>query len=179
MFALEPVSLVDSRDLLLHLLLLITLAPTFDSLLAISYLPPKMETTKFPRRPTMRWDPYKRQVLCCLYRFFACNKKQTEAIFSYIFRSHLNQRGIQGFIPFATLNTQWIWMRNKRDPVWFCVHINTAFDTGGEWKEIITKVKSAAKILRFELHEKMKDDTHTSRWGPLVSSAERNIASVS
>lgn len=138
-----------------------------------------MEPTKFPKRPTMRWDPYKRQVLCCLYRFFTCNKKQTAEIFSYMFRSHLKQRGIQGFVPFATLNTQWIWMRNKRDPVWLRVHINTAFETSGEWGEIITKIKSAAKTLRFELHEKMEDDTHPSRCGPLVPDAEQNIASVS
>ncbi|KAI3272271.1 hypothetical protein CBS147309_4818 [Penicillium roqueforti] len=136
-----------------------------------------MEPTKFPKRPTVRWDPYKRQVLCCLYRFFTCNKKQTAEIFSYMFRSHLKQRGIQGFVPFATLNTQWIWMRNKRDPVWLRVHINTAFETSGEWGEIITKIKSAAKTLRFELHEKMEDDTHPSRCGPLVPDAEQNIAS--
>ncbi|KAJ5498469.1 hypothetical protein N7453_007520 [Penicillium expansum] len=131
--------------------------------------------TKLPKRPTLRWDQHKRQVLCCLYRFFVCNKKETEEIFSYIFRGHLNQRGIQGFVPFATLNTQWVWMKNRRDPVWSQVHINTAFETDGEWKEVITKIRSAAKVLRFELGEKMEDNINTSHLSPLVSDDERSI----
>ncbi|CAG8889575.1 unnamed protein product [Penicillium egyptiacum] len=136
-----------------------------------------MESTKVPKRPTLRWDRYKRQVLCCLYRFFLCSKKQTEEIFSYMFRSHLNERGIQGFVPFATLNTQWVWMKSKRDPIWSHVHTSTAFDTDGEWKEIITNIKSAAKTLRFELHEKTEDNINISRWSPGGSDDERSIAS--
>lgn len=139
----------------------------------------KMETTKFPKRPTLRWDQHKRLVLCCLYRFFVCNKKETEEIFSYIFRGHLNERGIQGFIPFATLNTQWVWMKKKRDPVWSHVHMNTAFEADDEWKEIFTQIKSAAKTLRFEPRERMEDDTNASCQSPLGSDDERNITSVS
>lgn len=138
-----------------------------------------METTKFPKRPTLRWDRHKRLVLCCLCRFFICNKKETEEIFSYMFRSHLNERGIQGFVPFATLNTQWFWMKKKRDPVWSHVHINTVFEADDEWKEIITKIKSAAKTLRFELREKMGDDTNTLCQSSSGSNDERNTTSVS
>ncbi|KAJ5503057.1 hypothetical protein N7463_005931 [Penicillium fimorum] len=136
-----------------------------------------MKSTKFPKRSTLRWDQYKRQVLCCLYRFFMCDKKETEEIFSYMFRGHLNERGIRGFVPFATLNTQWVSMKNKRDPVWSHVHLNTAFETDGEWKEIVTKIKSAAKTLRFQLREKMEDDTNISRRSSLGSDDEQNIAS--
>ncbi|OQE42105.1 hypothetical protein PENCOP_c004G04707 [Penicillium coprophilum] len=106
-----------------------------------------------------------------------CDKKETEEIFSYMFRGHLNERGIQGFVPFATLNAQWVWMKNKQDPVWSHVHVNTAFETNGEWKEIITKIESVAKTLRFQLREKTEDDTNTSRWGSLVSEGEQSIAS--
>ncbi|KAJ5207222.1 hypothetical protein N7491_002148 [Penicillium cf. griseofulvum] len=135
-----------------------------------------MKPTKSSKRPTVRWDQYKRQVLCCLYRFFICDKKETEEIFSYVFRGHLDERGIQGFVPFATLKTQWTWMKNKQDPVWCHVHINTPSATDPEWKEIISKIKSAAKTLRFQLREKTEDDTNTSHWSSLGSD-ERNIAS--
>ncbi|KAJ5788137.1 hypothetical protein N7457_003127 [Penicillium paradoxum] len=121
-----------------------------------------MESTKSPKRPTLRWDQYKREVLCCLYRFFKHDKKQVEEIFSYIFREHLNERGIRGFVPFSTLNTQWSWMKHERNPVWCHVHIDTAFDNHADWKEIITKIKSTAKILRFHLREKMEDSIDTT-----------------
>ncbi|KAJ5824460.1 hypothetical protein N7447_006800 [Penicillium robsamsonii] len=135
-----------------------------------------MKSTKFPKRPTLRWDQYKRQVLCCLYRFFMCDKKETEEIFSYMFRGHLNERGIRGFVPFATLNTQWVWMKNKRDPVWSHVHLNTAFETDGEWKGVVTKIKSAAKTLRFQLREKTEDDTNISPRSSLGSDGDRSSA---
>ncbi|KAJ6180263.1 hypothetical protein N7519_010724 [Penicillium mononematosum] len=135
-----------------------------------------MKSTKVPKRPTLHWNKYRRQVLCCLYRFFVCSKKQTEEIFSYMFRSHLNDRGIQGFVPFTTLNTQWVWMKTRRDPVWSHVHTSTSFDTDGEWKEIIARIKSAAKILRFELHEKTEDDINISRSSSVGSDDERSIA---
>ncbi|CAG7951526.1 unnamed protein product [Penicillium nalgiovense] len=135
-----------------------------------------MESIKVPKRPTLRWNKYRRQVLCCLYRFFVCNKKQTEEIFSYMFRSHLNDRGIHGFVPFATLNTQWAWMKSRRDPVWSHVHTGTAFDTNGEWKEIIENIKSAAKTLLFELHEKTEDDINISHSSSVGSDDERSIA---
>ncbi|CAP91575.1 hypothetical protein EN45_029030 [Penicillium chrysogenum] len=133
-----------------------------------------MESTKVPKRPTLRWNKCRRQVLCCLFRFFVCSKKQTEEIFSYMFRSHLNDRGIQGFVPFATLNTQWVWMKTRRDPVWSHVHTSTVFDTDEEWKEIIARIKSAAKTLRFELLEKTAD-TNISRSSSAGADDERSI----
>ncbi|KAJ5617446.1 hypothetical protein N7537_002560 [Penicillium hordei] len=92
-----------------------------------------------------------------------------------MFRSHLNERGIQGFVPFTTLNTQWVWMKKQRDPVY--VNISTVFEADGEWKEIITKIKSAAKTLRFELSEKMEDDANTSCQSSLGPDNERNTTS--
>lgn len=145
----------------------------------LSLFPPSpMESTKVPKRPTLRWNKCRRQVLCCLFRFFVCSKKQTEEIFSYMFRSHLNDRGIQGFVPFATLNTQWVWMKTRRDPVWSHVHTSTVFDTDEEWKEIIARIKSAAKTLRFELLEKTAD-TNISRSSSAGADDERSITLVS
>ncbi|KAJ6079352.1 hypothetical protein N7467_009105 [Penicillium canescens] len=123
-----------------------------------------MEAPKEPRRPTLRWDIHMRQVLCCLYRFFSCDKKQTMEIFSYMFRSHLNERGITGFVPFATLHTQWSWMRSSGDVVWYHVHMDTEFSTHAEWTEIVEKIRAAAEVLRFDLCEKTRDGTDTSLW---------------
>ena len=137
-----------------------------------------MESHKPPKRPTLRWDQYKRQVLCCLFRFFVCDKKQFQEIFSYIFRDHLNERGIHGFISFQTLNTQWVWMRNSGNLDWFHVHIGTAFETNRDWREIISKVNSAAETLRFHLREKTVDNIDTSRWKSGDGNPERAISSV-
>lgn len=123
-----------------------------------------MEALKEPRRQKLVWDIHMRQVLCCLYRFFSCDKKQTMEIFSYIFRSHLKERGITGFVPFATLHAQWSWMRDSGDLVWYHVHKDTEFRTDAEWIDIVKKIRAAAKILRFRLHEKTQDDTDPSLW---------------
>jgi hypothetical protein len=85
-------------------------------------------------------------------------------IFSHMFRSHLSERGITGFVPYATLHTQWSWMRSSGDLVWYHVHIDTEFSTHAEWTEIVEKIRAAAKILRFDLREKTRDGTDTSRW---------------
>ncbi|KOS42710.1 hypothetical protein ACN38_g6388 [Penicillium nordicum] len=55
--------------------------------------------------------------------------------------------------------------------------MNTTFEANGEWKEIVTKIKSAAKTLQFELREKMEDDTITSCQSSLGSEDERNTTS--
>jgi hypothetical protein len=164
----SPFSSVHARSSLLHLYSFLEPLP-----------PSTMKSTKVPKRPTLRWDKYRRQVLCCLYRFFDCNKKQTEEIFSYMFRGHLNDRGIHGFVPFATLHTQWVWMKTRGDPVWSHVHVRTAFDTDGEWKEIIARIKSAAKTLRFELREKTEDDINISRSSSAGADDEQSSALVS
>jgi hypothetical protein len=85
-------------------------------------------------------------------------------IFSYMFRSHLKERGITGFVPFATLHTQWSWMRNSGDVVWYHVHMDTEFRTDAEWSDIVEKIRVAADILRFCLHEKTQDNIDTSLW---------------
>lgn len=85
-------------------------------------------------------------------------------IFSYMLRSHLKERGITGFVPFATLDTQWRWMRDSGDLVWYHVHEATDFRTDAEWVDIVKKIRAAAEILRFRLHEKTQDDTDTSLW---------------
>ncbi|KAJ5294372.1 hypothetical protein N7508_009193 [Penicillium antarcticum] len=116
-----------------------------------------MEAPQGPRRPTLRWEVRMRQVLCCLYRFFVCDKKQVMEIFSYLFRGHLQERGIRGFVPYATLHTQWSWMQNSGDPVWYHVHIATEFKMNAEWSGIIHEIKAAAEILRLRLQERTQD----------------------
>ncbi|KAJ5748603.1 uncharacterized protein N7511_010299 [Penicillium nucicola] len=122
-----------------------------------------MEAPKEPRRPTLKWDVAMRQVLCCLYRFFCCDKKQVMEIFSFMFRGHLQERGIRGFVPYATLHTQWSWMRNSGDVIWYHVHIDTEFNTDGDWREVIQRIKDAAEVLQLRLQER-KEDIDTSRW---------------
>lgn len=124
-----------------------------------------MEQPKRPRRPNIRWDTHMRQVLCCLFRFFVRENTKWEEIFSYIFRSHLHERHIDGFVPFATLNTQWVCMRDHGDPVWHHVHMATEFNKDGEWKGIIAEINSTAQILLLQIQEKDADCVDTSRWG--------------
>lgn len=137
-----------------------------------------MGTTKASKRPKLRWDQHKREVLCCLHRFFVRDKKQFEEIFSYLFRDHLQNRGIQGFVPFSTLNTQWCFMRNERDPVWCHVHIDTSFETGAEWKEIIETIKSAADILQLPLRE-VENEIDTTRERSLGADSGKSPVPVS
>lgn len=127
---------------------------------------PKKKATKPPRRPNIRWDTHKRQVLCCLYRFFCRDPKVWEEVFSHIFMSHLIERGIAGFVPFQTLNIQWTHMRDHGDTDWHHVHIATEFNKDGEWKDIIARIKSAARSLRLQIREKDEDSVDTSRWKP-------------
>jgi hypothetical protein len=134
-----------------------------------------MRQKKAIKTPRIRWNEYRRQVLCCLYRFFVRDTKQFEEIFSYIFRSHLRERGIQGFISFATLNTQWTWMRNKRHPVWCHVHIDTPFEDRAEWTDIISTIKTTAVTLRIHRLCERTDDTDISlRQSPGVDSGQIN-----
>jgi hypothetical protein len=128
-----------------------------------------MRRAKPPRRPNIKWNDYMRQVLCCLYRFYFRENKIWEEIFSKIFRSHLNERGIYGFIPFSTLVTQWICMRDHGNLVWYDVHIATRFSRNGEWKGIISKIDSTAQQLWLQIRAKSEDNVDTSLWNRLES----------
>jgi hypothetical protein len=125
-----------------------------------------MEPSKPPRRPTIRWNEYMRQVLCCLYRFYYRDNKTWEEIFSKMFRSHLDERGIHGFLPFTTMCTQWTWMRDHGNLVWHNVHIATSFTRDREWKDIVSKINSTAQQLRLQIREKTEDNVDTTLWRP-------------
>jgi hypothetical protein len=114
-----------------------------------------------------------RQALCCIYRFFRCDKKAKEEIFFFMFRDKLRNRGITRFVPDSTLHTQWIWMRNTGDFVWAHVHRDTEFNMDGQWKNIIQRIKSTAVTLRLPLPEKKEDDIDTTQWGTRVIMALR------
>ncbi|KAJ5879300.1 hypothetical protein N7455_002765 [Penicillium solitum] len=120
------------------------------------------------KRPKLRWDVPMRQALCCLYRFFRCNKKQKEEIFFSMFRDNLRKRGIHRFVPGKTLHAQWNWMRNTGDLIWSHVHRNTEFNMDGEWRDVIQRIKSTALTLHLPLIEKPEDDIDTSQWGTRV-----------
>lgn len=110
-----------------------------------------MKSERPPKRPKLKWDPFKRHLLCCLFRFFERDKKQIQEIFSHIVKDHLNQRGIQGLFPFTTLNAQWVWMKSTQHPDWIRVHGDTA---DGYWSEILADIRSTAKTLKLRLREK-------------------------
>ncbi|KAK4863462.1 hypothetical protein LT330_002240 [Penicillium expansum] len=124
-----------------------------------------MENQPPPKRPKLRWDVPMRQALCCMYRFFRCDKKQKEEIFFSIFRDYLKSRGIHHFVPGKTLHAQWHWMRNTGDLVWCRVHRDTEFNMDGEWRNVIQRIKSTALTLRLPLVEKTEDDIDTAQWG--------------
>ncbi|CAI7587190.1 unnamed protein product [Penicillium glandicola] len=125
-----------------------------------------MENQKTTKTPKLRWNVPMRQALCCLYRFFRCDKKQKEEIFFSMFRDGLRKRGITRFVPGKTLHAQWNWMRNTGDLVWCHVHRDTEFNMDGEWKNITQQIKSTALTLRLPLCEKTEDDIDTTRRGP-------------
>ena len=111
-----------------------------------------------PQKPKVPWDTYKRQVLCCLYRFFECSKDQLSVIFSTIFRRELIHRGFgNDNVPYPTLDAQWNWLRREKRPVWHHVHTETEFRTDREWKEIIHLVHITAFELGILVREKHND----------------------
>ncbi|KAJ5280681.1 hypothetical protein N7478_006053 [Penicillium angulare] len=114
----------------------------------------------------MEWNTAKRQVLCCLFRFFS-DKHAFPAIFSEIFRDQLEQRGISGNVTFPVLHTQWYWMRQNGNSVWYHVHMDTQFQPDGEWEPIIRTIKQAADRLGISLSQKAQDETDTSKFGGL------------
>ncbi|CAG8898141.1 unnamed protein product [Penicillium egyptiacum] len=128
-----------------------------------------MENHNHLKRPKLRWDIPMRQALCCLYRFFRCDRKQKEEIFFSMFRDYLRRRGIHRFVPGRTLDAQWNWMRSTGDLVWSHVHRDTQFNMDGEWKGVIQRIKATAVTLRLPLLEKRADDIDTSQWGKRVA----------
>lgn len=133
------------------------------------------------RRRNIQWDTPKRMVLCCLFRLFRRDNRKWEEIFSHMFRSHLTERGITGFIPFTTLNIQWVNMREHGDPIWHRVHIATDFKKDGEWQDTISSIHSAAQALRLEIQEKDEDSVDISRWrhpGTALAARTRQLSSA-
>jgi hypothetical protein len=55
-------------------------------------------------------------------------------------------------------------MRNNGSLDWSRVHRETPFETNGVWREIIEKIKSAARTLNLPLREKTVDVIDITRW---------------
>lgn len=107
----------------------------------------------------MKWDNYRRQVLCCLYRFFTRDKDAFERIFSEIFRAHLQERGFGDTdVDFRRLDTQWAWMKTNNSFIWKYVHQLTEFRKDREWKEIVDLIRAKANELKMALKERDHDD---------------------
>lgn len=117
-----------------------------------------------PKLPQLKWDKTKRLVICCLFRFFVCDRAQTEQLFAYIFQNHLNERGIPGVAPFRRLRTQWTWMALNKHSVWELAR-HPAFESSDEAKEITRKITSAAAALGTQLQRRILDEPHTpAQW---------------
>ena len=119
---------------------------------------PKKTPQKSPKKITFQWDDYRRQVLCCLYRFYNCEHGDLQKIFSDIFKNHLLERGFpKGQISYRVLNAQWSWMKRNDNPAWMYVHKETAFRKDREWKDAIQQINHSAGKLQILLVEKEYD----------------------
>lgn len=122
---------------------------------------PKKTPPKSPKF-TFQWNEYRRQVLCCLYRFFELARQDFQRIFSDIFRDHLFERGFPNSqLPYIRLYAQWTWMKGKDHPIWLFVHKETEFNKTGEWKDILSQIRDSARRLRISLTETEKDNDTT------------------
>ncbi|KAJ5574383.1 uncharacterized protein N7459_008810 [Penicillium hispanicum] len=115
------------------------------------------------KRPKIRWDCVKRQVLCCLYRFFVCDEGAFEQIFCEMFRDDLVKCGFGLDNPsYRVLHAQWTWLKRSGSPVWIHVHRETEFRPDADWSSIINSIEAMAWQLGISLVSKDKDDIDTS-----------------
>ncbi|KAJ5289805.1 hydrolase [Penicillium atrosanguineum] len=120
---------------------------------------PKKTPPKSPKM-TFQWDDHRREVLCCLCRFFELARHDFQRIFSDIFRDHLLERGFPGNqMPYTRLYAQWTWMKRIDHPLWLFVHKETNFIENQEWKDILRQIRDSARRLRISLTEKENDAT--------------------
>ncbi|KAJ5722433.1 hypothetical protein N7488_000468 [Penicillium malachiteum] len=124
---------------------------------------------KFVRKgPTIKWDLAKREVLCCLFRFFDNERKKFPGIFAEIFGEELRKQGIdpQGKVTPRVLYTQWTWMRRTEHPVWQNVHVRSKFRCE-EWGKTIDRIEASARRLGFSLREGTENNTDQAMPGGL------------
>lgn len=121
-----------------------------------------------PKKQKMRWDPIKRQLLCCLYRFFECDENQVEEVFSHIFRGHLKESNIGWFVPYDTLQAEWLWMKNGEHIDWIRVHNDAAFEASNDCANILRLIQSAAVSLKLQLRSRNPSDGHTWKLKPAL-----------
>lgn len=115
------------------------------------------------KKPTVKWDEFRRQVLCCLYRFFHEDGSAFERIFSEFFKEHLRNRGFSNeFIAYRALYAQWRWMKRTEHNDWKFVHLETEFRTDREWKHVILIIKAIASRLGIVLREKFTEEDNTN-----------------
>lgn len=116
------------------------------------------------KRPRFQWDEYRTQVVCCLFRFFHEDSEVFGQIFSEFFKEHLLERGFpQRIIPYPDLQKQWNKLRRNNNAVWRYVHLETAFRTDREWKDILHIIKAIASRLNVILNEKHLEDDEAYR----------------
>ncbi|CAG7923168.1 unnamed protein product [Penicillium olsonii] len=131
-----------------------------------------------PQMPKLRWSRQRRLVLCFLFDVFLCDRRQTEQIFSFLFRDHLNDQGILGLAPMSKLRAQRNWMKNTDNIVWLRFQ-NPEFENSNEAREIRTKIISAARALSLDLRIRTPNgDTSTPTEAHEVSIVSSEITST-
>ena len=124
----------------------------------------KMSSIHSPVHPKVQWDCSKRQVLCCLYRFFHLNEEAFEQVFSEIFRRDLLERGFGNRGPsYRVLYAQWTWLRRTHSPIWLHVHRDTEFRLDTDWGPLLDRIQKAASRIGSGLIPKDEDDINLTK----------------
>ena len=123
--------------------------------------------------PTIQWDCQKRQLLCCLYRFFVRDNSAFESIFSETFRNDLIDRGFGSGNPsYRVLHSQWIWMKSTGNPTWLHVHRDSDF---ADWSHVIAQIEATAIQQQIQLIHKEEDDIGKSELHNIVLEEKNHL----
>ncbi|KAL4761529.1 uncharacterized protein BDW70DRAFT_168005 [Aspergillus foveolatus] len=107
--------------------------------------------------PRVRWSPEMRTFLCCLIKYFNKDRDAFQAIFNSRFKKELSDCGFSEKLPvkWSTLDSQWIDMKKKGNPIWGDVH-QSAFDAEA-WPSYIEEIKATAISINKHIDRKAED----------------------
>ncbi|KAL6230420.1 hypothetical protein BDW75DRAFT_234403 [Aspergillus navahoensis] len=126
--------------------------------------------TKLPR---VRWSSEMRAFLCCLIKYFNRDPDAFQAVFNSRFKKELSECGFNEkmSVKWSTLNSQWVDMKKKGDPIWGYVH-QSAFDPKA-WLTYIEEIKANAISINKHIDEKAEDTNfHWQLFQPEISPDE-------
>ncbi|KAL4998202.1 hypothetical protein BDV10DRAFT_194511 [Aspergillus recurvatus] len=124
--------------------------------------------------PRVRWSSEMRTFLCCLIKYFNKDPDAFQAVFNSHFKKELGECGFNERMPvkWSTLNSQWVDMKKKGDPIWGDVH-QSAFDPRA-WLPYIEEIEATAISINTLIDEKTEDtDVHRQLFQMEVSPDER------